>query len=211
LTCLDSPPGALVTDRTGRDRSCCQSLPLISSASAVPEPNVNEPTAVVTRAEARSPGNRRHSQAVGALLLIVSCLAVQGSAAASTSLFAQMGAPAVAAWRQLMGAVVLVVLLRPRLRGRERRRWILIGALGVCIAAMNTTFYLTVERLPLGIAASVLHLGPFTVAAATIRRGPRLAWPVLALIGVLAITRPDHLANASAAGFALAGGNPLCA
>jgi inner membrane transporter RhtA len=146
--------------------------------------------------------SRRHSQAIGALLLIVSCLAVQGSAAASSRLFEQIGAPAVAAWRQLLGALVLVVLLRPGLRGRDRSRWGLIGALGVCMAAMNTTFYLTVERLPLGVAASVLYLGPFAVAAASIRRGSRLGWPVLALAGVLAITRPDHLGHASLAGFA---------
>jgi len=94
-------------------------------------------------------------------MVCISCLAIQGSAAVATPLFDQMSPPAVAAWRQLVGGLCLALLLRPRLRGRDRSGWALIGLLGISMAAMNTTYYLAVDRLPLGVAAALIYLGPF--------------------------------------------------
>jgi inner membrane transporter RhtA len=141
-----------------------------------------------------------HDRAVGAGLVVVSCIAIQGSAAASTGLFAELGPVGVAAWRQLMGAVVLLLVLRPTVRGRRTSAWLLVVGLGGSMAAMNTTYYLAVDRLPLGVAAALLYVGPFVVAVAGIRRRHLLIWPCLALAGVLAITRPDQAAGISAPG-----------
>ena len=98
---------------------------------------------------------------------------------------------AVAAWRQAFGAVALLVCLRPRLRGRSRQEWGAVAALGAGIAAMNAAFYQAVELLPLGIAATLLYLGPFAVAVSRTQVGPRLLLPVSALVGVGLVSRPS--------------------
>lgn len=118
----------------------------------------------------------------------------------ATTLFDDMSPIGVAAWRQLIGAVTLVLIVRPRLSGRSRGQWTLIVLLGVAMAAMNTSYYLAVERLPLGIAATVFYLGPFVVAMASLRRVRLLVWPIIALVGVIAITRPDQGSVESVAG-----------
>ncbi len=131
-------------------------------------------------------------RALGAtMLVIVSCTAVQGSAAALVPLFDVVHPAAAAAWRQAFGAFVLLVLLRPRLRGRTRSEWATIGTLGSAIATMNVAFYQTADRLPLGVAATLLYLGPFAVAAVNTEFGWRLLLPASALTGVALVSRPS--------------------
>ena len=49
------------------------------------------------------------------------------------------------------------------MRGRSRRDLRLVLGLGVVLAAMNTAFYASLDRLPLGIAVTVEFLGPLAV------------------------------------------------
>lgn len=49
----------------------------------------------------------------GAGLVVVSCTAVQGSAAVCSTLFDTMGSTGVAAWRQMVGALTLLAVLHP--------------------------------------------------------------------------------------------------
>ena len=125
------------------------------------------------------------------MLVIVSCTAVQGSAALLVPLFDLVPPAAAAAWRQAFGALVLLALLQPRLRGRTRAEWATICALGAAIATMNVAFYQAVDRIPLGIAATLLYLGPFVVAAANTGIGWRLLLPAAALTGVALVSRPN--------------------
>ncbi len=129
---------------------------------------------------------------LGALAVLGSCFAIQGSAALASPLFAEIGAPGVAAWRQLVGGLTLLVVFRPRMRRRTAATWILVGGLGATMASMNVLYYAAVDRLPLGVAASLLYLGPFVLSVAAIRDRRQLIWPVLALAGVLVVTRPDQ-------------------
>lgn len=130
---------------------------------------------------------------VGVVLVLASCMAVQGSAAISSSLFNELSPAAVAGWRQLIGAAVLILMVRPRLRGRDKSQWAWILVLGLAMATMNVAFYSAVALLPLGVAATLLYLGPFTVAAIGFRRGIHLALPACALAGVLMISRPGSI------------------
>ncbi|MEV1023076.1 EamA family transporter [Streptomyces sp. NPDC050264] len=139
------------------------------------------------------PTRQRHTRAgafLGAGLVLVSCLSVQASAALASTLFDRMGAPAVAGLRQLCAALVLLVLVRPRIRGRTRREWAGMAAYGGAMAAMNVAYYCAVGRLPLGVAATLLFLGPFVVAVASARAWQDALLPVAGLAGVVLVTGP---------------------
>jgi inner membrane transporter RhtA len=78
-------------------------------------------------------------------------------------------------------------------------------ALGATTGIMTVLFLSAVARLPLGTAVAIEFLGPLTVAVLATRSRARLAWPVLAFVGVLLLTEPwsgivDGLGIAYAAG-----------
>jgi inner membrane transporter RhtA len=137
------------------------------------------------------PSTERRRALGGTMLVVVSCSAVQGSAALSVPLFDVIAPAAAAAWRQAFGALVLLTFLRPRLRGYSGAEWATVGALGGAIATMNVAFYQAADRLPLGIAATLLYLGPFAVALVHTEIGWRLLLPVSALVGVVLVSRPN--------------------
>lgn len=85
---------------------------------------------------------------------------------------------------------VLLVLTRPKLRGRPRQEWVGIMLYGVAIAAMNVAFYNAVARLPLGIAVTLEFLGPFLVAFFGTRARWESVFPLAALAGVALISDP---------------------
>jgi inner membrane transporter RhtA len=137
-----------------------------------------------------------HRVLAGVALVLVSCSAVEGSAALGSTIFDDLNPAAVAAWRQAFGALTLLAFLRPRLTGRGPSEWTFIAALGVAIATMNVAFYQAVDRVPLGIAATLLYLGPFAVAVTQTQLNWRLIAPMLALIGVALVSRPTGGATA---------------
>ena len=55
---------------------------------------------------------------------------------------------------------------------------------------MTVTFLAAIERIPLGTAVAIEFLGPLTVAALRGHSRRALAWPVLALVGVVLLTQP---------------------
>ena len=115
---------------------------------------------------------------------------IQWSAALVTHVFGVIGPSATSAWRFLLGAVVLLVFTRPRLRSWTRHQWTGALALGVSVAFMNICFYQSIERIPLGAAVAIEYLGPFMVSALGQRSARHVAFVLLAGLGVLAIARP---------------------
>jgi inner membrane transporter RhtA len=90
--------------------------------------------------------------------------------------------------RLLIAAIILVALVRPRWRGRNRRDWLTVTLFALALTSMNLTFYASLERLPIGVAVTIEFLGPLTLAAATSRRWRDIGAVALALVGVLLIS-----------------------
>ena len=135
-------------------------------------------------------------------------MSVQAGAALATTLFDRAG-PVGTAWLRIaFGAAVLTLVVRPWRPGPARRpgamRWGL--ALGVVLAAMNTSFYAAIDRLPLGVTVAIEFLGPLGVAVAASRRPADFAWVGLAAVSVAALTLPRAdlgATEAAGVGFAL--------
>lgn len=142
---------------------------------------------------------------LGPLVILCGLVCVQASAALSAPLFSSLGVTGVVSTRLLFGAVVLLGFVRPSLRGRSRADWVAIVVYGLAMSAMTVAYYNAVDRLPLGTASTLMYLGPFGVAVASIRRRWEIPLPVIALAGVVLISRPSSSASSGGIAFGLLG------
>ncbi|MFL9865971.1 EamA family transporter [Paraburkholderia fungorum] len=130
------------------------------------------------------------SAAAGAALLcVLSMSSVQFGAALSAPTMATYGSLSTTWLRLCWAAVVLALLVRPRLFTYSRSHWLAAGALGAAMAGMTLCFFAALQRIPLGLAVAIDFLGPLAVATLAVRRARALLWPVLAIAGVLLLSR----------------------
>jgi inner membrane transporter RhtA len=121
-------------------------------------------------------------------LVLGGIVCVQVGAAVATELFDEVGPVGTVFLRLAFAAIVLLALWRPqlaRLHGQTARD---VLAFGVAFAAMNTSFYLALDRIPLGIAVTLEFVGPLGVAFAASRRRLDLVWAGLAAAGILLLS-----------------------
>jgi inner membrane transporter RhtA len=104
-------------------------------------------------------------------------------------LFAHVGVLGVA-WLRIASAALVFALWRPwRLITRlgPDQRWLMLG-LGAVLAAMNSTFYLAIDRLPLSTVGAIEFLGVIVLAAAGVRSRRNGIALGLAVAGVATLT-----------------------
>src|ERR671917_2563134 len=128
----------------------------------------------VTATTTRDAPRRTSAAAVG--LVLAGALSVHSGSAVAASLFPRAGVWAVVAMRLAIGAVVLLAVCRPAMRGRSRADWAQIIAFGTVLAGMNTVFYASIGRIPLGTAVTLEVLGPLTLSVVTARRASAWLW-----------------------------------
>jgi len=121
-------------------------------------------------------------------LVVGGIVSVQCGAAAATKLFDDVGPVGTVMMRLVFAAVVLMVIWRPRLSALRGSHAGDLIAFGVALAAMNTSFYLALDRIPLGIAVTFEFVGPLGVAFASSRRRLDLVWAVIAGVGIVLLT-----------------------
>jgi len=114
------------------------------------------------------------------------------------------------AWLRIATAAAIFALWRRPWRAfaaldRESRR-LLLGW-GAVLAVMNSTFYLAIDRLPLGTVAAIEFLPVIVLAALGARTGRNLAALALAVGGVYLLT--DVQLQAEPLGLVLAFGNAV--
>jgi inner membrane transporter RhtA len=95
------------------------------------------------------------------------------------------------AWLRIAAAAVFFALWRRPWRiwraAQPAQRWIFL-ALGVVLAAMNSLFYLAVDRLPLSTVGAIEFLGTVILAALGARTRRNLLALLLAVGGVVVLT-----------------------
>ncbi|BAU32412.1 EamA family transporter [Microcella alkaliphila] len=124
-------------------------------------------------------------------LAVAAMLMIQlGSALSAALLIPELGAGGTAWLRLTLGAIILVAIARPPLRSIRRSDVLPLLGLGVATGLMTVFFLAALARIPLGIAVAIEFLGPLAVAALRRPSGRALAWPLLALAGVVLMTEP---------------------
>jgi inner membrane transporter RhtA len=104
-------------------------------------------------------------------------------------LFPSVGVLGVAWMRIASAALILAPVARPwrtfrRADARTRRRLI---AFGVCLAAMNSSFYLALDRLPMSLVAAIEFVGAIGIALYSLRTRRNAIALLLAVAGVLVL------------------------
>ena len=136
-------------------------------------------------------------------------LSVQFGGALAATMFDRAGPVGMVTLRLCGAALVLVLLVRPRRRGRSRADWAVIAGFGLSLAAMNGLFYEALARMPIGAAVTVEFLGPLGLAAVLSRRLQHLAWVLMAAAGVFLLGY-GSLTGLDPAGVAFALGAGAC-
>ncbi|MDI3402636.1 EamA family transporter [Streptomyces cavernicola] len=121
---------------------------------------------------------------VGVGLVVAGALSTQFGSAVAALLFPRAGALGIVTLRLVLSAVLLLAVCRPRLRGHTRSDWAVVCGFGLALGGMNTLFYQSIERIPLGPAVTLEVLGPLALSVIASRRLASLLWAALALGGV---------------------------
>lgn len=117
-------------------------------------------------------------------LVLGGALSVQFGSAVAALLFPRTGVAGAVTLRLTIGALLMLAVCRPRLRGHGRADWIAVVTFGLALAGMNSVFYQAIERIPLGPAVTLEVLGPLALSVFTARRLTAWGWATLALAGV---------------------------
>jgi inner membrane transporter RhtA len=141
------------------------------------------------RAQRLDPRGSRERRSVAQMspvsLVLIGIASVQFGAAVAKGLFGEIPPVGMVWLRLLTSSLVLLVIARPRLTGRDPADWRPVLGLGLAMGAMNWAIYESFARIPLGIAVTIEFVGPLAVAAFSRHRTRDLVWVALAAVGVL--------------------------
>jgi inner membrane transporter RhtA len=126
----------------------------------------------------------------GSLLLVMAAVvSVQFGGAIAATLVPVIGAAGSVVLRLGIGALVLLAVARPTLRGHSASAWRTVVLFGLVLGAMNWSFYASLDRLHIGVAVTIEFIGPLTLAAVQSRRVRDLLAVAAAAAGILLISQ----------------------
>jgi inner membrane transporter RhtA len=122
------------------------------------------------------------------LYVLLSILLVQVASATAKTVINPFNMIGLVFLRNVLGAALLCIVVRPRVGTLTRSQWINVFCLGVVLAAFNAEFYLSLNYAPLGIVMTFGFLGALAVSVMGAKRRVEYVWPTLAFSGILLLT-----------------------
>jgi inner membrane transporter RhtA len=117
--------------------------------------------------------------------VLLAMASFQAGASIAKTLIPRIGAPATAALRVGLGALIVALLQRPWRDMPSTRAWRPLTIYGLSLGTMNLVFYMSLRTIPLGVAVALEFTGPLAVAAFSSRRPSHFLWLGLAVAGLL--------------------------
>ena len=127
--------------------------------------------------------NAPHFQAL--ILLFIAMISMQSSGALAKILFDQFPVLTISAMRLLLGSLILAIIFKIWKADFKQVKWKAIISYGIALAGMNALFYLSIARIPLGIAVAFEFIGPLSVALFHARQRFDFVWVGLAILGLI--------------------------
>lgn len=129
--------------------------------------------------------------AAGIGLMTGSAVAAQAGAAVAAQAFPVLGPVGVVAIRQWVAAAIMVATIRPKIAQFTARQWRPVLVLALVFMVMNTSLYIAIQRIGLGLAVTLEFLGPLSVALLASRRAVDYGCAVLAGAATVVLARPQ--------------------
>mgnify|MGYP003574919560 FL=1 len=136
--------------------------------------------------------------------VLMAIISVQGGAAIAKGIFPVMGAGGTVMLRIVLSAIILLAIHRPNFKKITGSQWKLVVWYGLVLGAMNTSFYLSLARIPLGLAVTLEFIGPLLLAVSTSKKALDFLWVILAAVGIALIAPWSPNSNIDLIGAALA-------
>jgi len=136
------------------------------------------------------------------VLVLAAIVSVQFGGALAATLVPRVGVFGSVTLRLTIAAAVMLVTIRPQVRGRSARDWLVVTTFGIVLAMMNLFFYGALARIPIGVTVTIEFIGPLMLATALSHRRKDLLAVMGAAVGVVLIS---GLSDTSWAGTDLAG------
>ena len=152
--------------------------------------------------------NTPHIQAL--FLLLIAMISMQSSGSLAKVLFEQFPILTVSAMRLLLGSLILALIFKIWQLNFKHVKWKAVISYGLALAGMNALFYLSIDRLPLGIAVSFEFIGPLSVALYHARQKFDFVWVGLAILGLALLFPFEQSHSLDPIGIALALGAGAC-
>lgn len=137
---------------------------------------------------------RLGSQDRAVALVLGSIISVQFGSALATKLFDRIGPEGAVFLRTGFAAAILLVISRPGLDHIRQAGYRQVLVFGLTFLGMNSLFYASLDRIPLGAAVTLEFVGPLAVAIIGSRRRVDLVWAFLAAAGIALLS--DGLGSA---------------
>lgn len=142
-------------------------------------------------------------------LVLLSSFMLQISNVFAKSLFASLGTMGTTFLCKAIAALLLVAIARPRWQHHAWQDYLLLGAMGLSMAAMGLSYLGAIDRIPLGVASTLEFIGPLGVSVIGSRRLLDFVWVALAAVGIL-LLNPIGVTDLDPLGVTLALASGLC-
>ena len=120
-------------------------------------------------------------------MIVAAMLSIQFGASLAKELFPAIGPAALSGFRLAFAAFLLMMIWRPWRVRLTKESYKKIALYGAALGMMNLTFYLALDRIPLGIAVALEFTGPLAVSLIQSRKPTDFLWAILAALGIYLI------------------------
>lgn len=121
------------------------------------------------------------------LFLFLAMLSIQAGAGVAKQLFPLSGPAGMSLLRLFFATLILWLIWKPWRMNFKRHQLRALALYGVSLGLMNLSFYLSLKRIPLGIAVCLEFVGPLSVAIFSSRKKIDFLWAILAGLGIFLI------------------------
>lgn len=130
--------------------------------------------------------NLKNTSSMQAIVyLLIAMMSLQSSGSLAKILFNQFPVLIVSTMRLLISSIILAAIFKIWKINFKQVKWPEIIRYGAALAGMNALFYLSIERLPLGIAVAFEFIGPLSIALYYVRQKLDFVWVILAILGLI--------------------------
>ncbi len=127
----------------------------------------------------------QQSRFIAVLSLIQAMISISTGASLAKQMFPLIGSEGTSALRTSFAAIILLSLWRPWRNPPAGRNWHSVIIYGAALGGINLLFYMSIARIPLGIAVALEFTGPLAVALFASKRATDLLWAACAILGII--------------------------